>query len=86
MSLRTAARQPAATASEAIQHPGEYVRETKLKPAKMSVTEAAKVIGISRPGVSNFLNAKVSATPEMATRIERAFGIPARTLLDMQAA
>jgi addiction module HigA family antidote len=52
----------------------------------MSVTDAAKIIGISRPGVSNFLNGKVAATQEMAKRIERAFEIPAQRLLDMQAA
>jgi addiction module HigA family antidote len=67
-------------------HPGDYVREEVLKPGTMTVTDAAKVIGISRPGVSNFLNGKVAASPEMASRIERAFKIPAKTLLDMQAA
>lgn len=83
---RARPRRPAMSESEAVRHPGQYVRETKLVPANMSVTEAAKVIGISRPGVSNFLNGKVSATSDMAARIERAFGIPAQTLLDMQAA
>ncbi|MBD9492240.1 HigA family addiction module antidote protein [Ensifer sp. ENS11] len=68
------------------QHPGQYVRETVLLPKKMTVTDAAKLIGISRPGVSNFLNGKVAATAEMATRLERAFSIPAQKLLDMQAA
>jgi addiction module HigA family antidote len=67
------------------QHPGQYVRELALTPNKVTVTEAAKLIGISRPGVSNFLNGNVAATSEMATRIERAFGIPAQLLLDMQA-
>ncbi len=67
-------------------HPGKYVRETVLTPKAMSVTDAAKLIGISRPSASNFLNGKVGATPEMATRIERAFNIPTQTLLDMQAA
>lgn len=86
MRPKAAIRRATTSASEAALHPGQYVREKGLIPAKMSVTEAAKVIGISRPGVSNFLNGKVSTTPEMATRIERAFGIPAQTLLDMQAA
>jgi len=67
-------------------HPGQYVRDQALKPIKMTVTQAAELIGISRPNVSNFLNGKVSATPEMAARIERAFNISAQTLLDMQAA
>ncbi|MDT2021202.1 HigA family addiction module antitoxin [Methylocella sp. CPCC 101449] len=68
------------------QHPGQYIREIVLLPKKMTVTDAAKLIGISRPGVSNFLNGKVAATAEMATRIERTFKIPAQKLLDMQAA
>ena len=67
-------------------HPGQYVRETALKPISMSVTKAAELIGVSRPNVSNFLNGKFSATAEMAARIERAFNIPAQTILDMQAA
>jgi addiction module HigA family antidote len=52
----------------------------------MSVTKAAKLLDISRPNVSNFLNGKAGATAEMAVRIERAFKIPAQSLLDMQAA
>jgi addiction module HigA family antidote len=67
-------------------HPGQHVRTTYLTPRKISVTDAAKLIGISRPGVSNFLNGKVSTTPDMAARIETAFGMPAATLLEMQAA
>ncbi len=67
-------------------HPGQHVRDVALTPKRMSVTDAAGLLGISRPGVSNFLNGKVSATPDMAARVERAFGIPAQNLLDMQAA
>lgn len=67
-------------------HPGQHVRDRALTPKGVSVTDAAKLLGISRPGVSNFLNGKVSTTPDMAARIERAFGIPAQELLDMQAA
>jgi addiction module HigA family antidote len=67
------------------QHPGQYVRETFLEPRGISVTEAAKLIGISRPGVSNFLNGKVSVTENIAIRVERAFGMPKADLLRMQA-
>lgn len=65
-------------------HPGYWVRENILKPRNLTVTEAAKLVGISRPGVSNFLNAKVSATPDMAARLERAFGVPAIDILNLQ--
>lgn len=67
-----------------VQHPGCFVRENVLVPRGLTVTEAAKLIGLSRPSVSNFLNGKVSATPNMAARLERAFGISATELLEMQ--
>lgn len=71
---------------EPAKHPGHHVRDAALMPRKLTVTEAAKLLGVSRPSVSNFLNGKVSATPDMAARVERAFGIAAQDLLDMQAA
>src|ERR1700722_18828486 len=67
-------------------HPGQYIREAVLEPKGMTVAAAAKLIGVSRPGVSNFINGKVAATKDMAARIERAFNVPAQTLLDMQTA
>ena len=67
-------------------HPGRYVRDTVLAPMKMSVTKAAKIVGVGRPALSNFLNGNVATTAGMAARIEHAFGVPAQTLLDMQAA
>lgn len=66
-------------------HPGSYIRNEVLKPRKLTVTDAAKLIGISRPSFSNFLNGKVSTTPEMAARLERAFGVSAKDLLKRQA-
>jgi len=66
-------------------HPGHFVRDTVLTPKRMSVTLAAKIVGVGRPALSNFLNGNVAATPDMASRIERAFRVPAETLLDMQA-
>lgn len=67
------------------QHPGKYVRETILVPQKIKVTDAAKLLGVGRPAVSNFLNGNAAASPDMAARIERAFSIPAQKILDMQA-
>ena len=57
-----------------------------LVPKGISVAAAAKIIGVSRPGVSGFINGKVAATQDMAARIERAFNVPRQTLLEMQAA
>lgn len=80
------AKKPAPAKAEMPLHPGQYVRDVALNPKSLTVTEAAKLLDVSRPNVSNFLNGKVAATAEMATRIERAFRIPAQELLDMQAA
>ncbi len=65
-------------------HPGTYVRKTII-PANMSVTEAAKRLGIGRPALSNFLNGNSSLSPEMAVRLEKAFSADQKQLLDMQA-
>ena len=66
--------------------PGKYVRKTALEPRGISVTQAAKLLGVGRPALSNFLNGNAAVSPDMAARVERAFGIAAQTLLDMQAA
>ena len=67
-------------------HPGSYVRTNILESRKLKVTGVAKLIGVSRPLLSNFLNGKASATPDMAARLERAFGISAKAILELQAA
>ena len=66
-------------------HPGAFVRERVLPPG-MSVTEAAKKLGVGRPALSNLLNGKSSLSPGMAARLEKAFGANGRELLDGQAA
>jgi addiction module HigA family antidote len=86
VSNKTSIIKPITAASAGAQHPGQYIRDTVLTPNKMSVTAAAKIVGVGRPALSNFLNGHVAATPDMASRIERAFSVPAQTLLDMQAA
>ncbi len=65
-------------------HPGSYIRETVLEPRGLTVSEAAKLIGVSRPSLSNFLNGKVSATPNMTARLERTFGVSAVKILELQ--
>ena len=65
-------------------HPGPYIKEHVL-PAGMSVTEAAKRLGVGRPALSNLLNGNASLSPEMAVRLERSFGADRQKLLDMQA-
>ncbi len=66
-------------------HPGPYIRANVL-PDGVNVTEAAAQLDVGRPALSNLLNGKAALSPDMAARIERAFGARARDLLDMQAA
>lgn len=68
------------------QHPGAFVREFVLRPKKLTVTRAAELVGVGRPAFSNFLNGQAAATPEMAARLEVAFGLEAGKLLALQAA
>jgi addiction module HigA family antidote len=66
-------------------HPGSFVR-ANIIPAGMTVKDAAKQLGIGRPALSNFLNGKAALSPEMALRLEKAFGADRNRLRDMQAA
>lgn len=65
-------------------HPGAFVREMVLEPLDLNVTEAAQALGVTRPALSNFLNRKASLSPEMAIRLDKAFGVDMETLMRMQ--
>ena len=65
-------------------HPGEFIRQAIL-PDELTVTDAAKILGVGRPALSTLLNGKASLSPEMALRVEKAFGMKMDTLLRMQA-
>jgi antitoxin HigA-1 len=66
-------------------HPGIAVRETCLKTSGLSVTECAKVLGVTRQAVSNLINGKTGISPEMAIRLAKAFGGTPKTWIEMQA-
>ena len=66
-------------------HPGPYIKDRVL-PAGLSVKAAAELLGVGRPALSNLLNGKAGLSPEMALRIEKAFGPKMDTLLRMQTA
>ncbi len=53
-------------------HPGKVVRKDIIKPLGLSVTEAAKRLGVTRKTLSALLNCKSSLSPEMAVRIGKA--------------
>ena len=67
-------------------HPGLSVRVDCLEPLGLSVTEAAKVLGVSRAAVSRLVNGKAGVSPEMAIRLSKAFGSTPESWIRMQAA
>ena len=69
--------------SEQILHPGNYIRK-KIIPTGMTVTDAAKRLGVGRPALSNLLNGNSSLSPTMASRLEKSFGADRQKLIDLQ--
>jgi addiction module HigA family antidote len=67
-------------------HPGLIVRHDCLEPLDLSVTEAAKVLGVSRQALNNVVNGRAGISPEMAIRLTKAFGSTPETWLHMQLA
>ena len=55
-------------------HPGLSVRHDCLEPLKLNVTEAARRLGVSRKQLSDIVNCHAGISPEMAIRLDRAFG------------
>lgn len=55
-------------------HPGSIVREDCLAPLGLTVTEGARVLGVSRKALSDVVNERAGISPEMAIRLSRAFG------------
>lgn len=65
-------------------HPGETVRYDCLEPLGLSVTEGAKVLGVTRQALNNVVNGKSGISPEMAIRLKKAFGGRASVWLGLQ--
>jgi antitoxin HigA-1 len=65
-------------------HPGEVLRSLCLEPLGLSVTDAAKALGISRKSLSAILNGRSGISPEMAVRLSIAFGTTAESWLNQQ--
>ena len=66
-------------------HPGEILREDVIKPLNMTVTDAAKKLGVTRKTLSALLNCRASMSPEMAIRVAKATGTSPESWLFMQA-
>lgn len=54
-------------------HPGRIIR-TAIDDLNWSVTDAAKVLNVSRPTLSTLLNGRSGVSPEMAVRLSKAIG------------
>lgn len=67
-------------------HPGLSVRHDCLEPLGLSVTEAARKLGVSRKQLSDVVNGHSGISPEMAIRLDKAFGGDANTWYRLQAA
>ena len=67
-------------------HPGLSVRDDCLEPLSLSVTEAARRLGVSRKGLSRLVNGRSAISPEMAIRLDKAFGGGAEVWHRLQAA
>ncbi len=65
-------------------HPGELIRADILEPLGLSVSRAAEILKVRRATLSDVLNGNSALTPEMALRIEKAFGPEMDHLLRMQ--
>jgi addiction module HigA family antidote len=66
-------------------HPGDFVRSEILDDLNLSVSRAAEILGVRRATLSDLVNEKSAMSPEMALRIEKAFGVSMDTLLRLQA-
>lgn len=67
-------------------HPGQSIRVGCLQPAGLSVTEAAKMLGVTRQSLNNVINGKTGISADMAIRLSNTFGSTAETWLRMQMA
>ncbi|MGE7416169.1 HigA family addiction module antitoxin [Methylobacterium tarhaniae] len=65
-------------------HVGSFIRTEIIEPNGLTVTAAAEVLGVTRQALSPLLNENASLSPDMALRIEKAFGVKMDTLMRMQ--
>ncbi len=65
-------------------HPGEVLLEEVIKPLGLTVTEAAKNLGVSRKTLSELVNQKATLSPAMALRIAKATNTSPESWLNMQ--
>jgi antitoxin HigA-1 len=67
-------------------HVGDFIRTEILAPIGLNVSSAALILDVRRATLSDLVNGKASLTPDMALRMEKAFGVDMDHLLRMQLA
>jgi len=65
-------------------HPGGFIKHEIIEPLELTVTAAAKALGVTRAALSTLLNERAHLSPVMALRVEKAFGVSMDTLMRMQ--
>jgi antitoxin HigA-1 len=65
-------------------HPGDVVRKLCIEPLGLTVTEAAKALGVTRKALSELINCRSGVSVEMALRLAKAFDTSAESWLGMQ--
>ncbi|OFW02791.1 MAG: addiction module antidote protein, HigA family [Acidobacteria bacterium RIFCSPLOWO2_02_FULL_60_20] len=65
-------------------HPGRIVRQECIEPLGLTVTGAARALGVSRQALNNLVNHRAGVSPEMAIRLSKAFGSSAEVWLGLQ--
>jgi addiction module HigA family antidote len=67
-------------------HPGDIVRHDCIEPLSLTITAAAKALGVTRQTLNNIVTCRAGISPEMAIRLSKAFGSTPEMWLRMQAA
>jgi antitoxin HigA-1 len=65
-------------------HPGRIVRQDYVEPLGLTITEAAKALGVTRQTLNNLVNGKAGISTEMAVRLSKAFGSSPEMWLRLQ--
>ncbi len=65
-------------------HPGRIIRQECIEPLGLTVTEAAKRLGVKRQTLNNLVNGKAGISAEMSIRLSKAFGSRPEVWLGLQ--
>ena len=65
-------------------HPGRIVRQECIEPLGLTVTRAARLLGVTRQALNNLVNGKAGVSPEMSIRLSKAFGSSPEVWLGLQ--